>query len=68
MGQGTGLRLFVRHANGLGACFAPSLLRKLGSGPAFSHEHPKPLAAPGVREETIFGVQGERQLRDAAPR
>ncbi len=38
MGQGTGLRLFVRHANGLGACFAPSLPRKLGSGPAFFHE------------------------------
>jgi hypothetical protein len=38
MGQGTGLRLFVRHANGLGACFAPSLPRKLGSCPAFSHE------------------------------
>uniref|UniRef100_E6PM53 Uncharacterized protein n=1 Tax=mine drainage metagenome TaxID=410659 RepID=E6PM53_9ZZZZ len=37
---------------------------KTWGGPAFSHEHPKPLAAPGVREETIFGLQGERQCRD----
>jgi hypothetical protein len=35
MGQGTGLRLFVRHANGLGACFAPSLLRKFGAARRF---------------------------------
>ena len=35
MDQRTGLRLFARHANGLGACFAPSLLRKLGTARRF---------------------------------
>jgi hypothetical protein len=60
MDQGTGLRLFVRHANGLGACSAPSLPSKLGSGPAFSHE-------PGAILTKIHG-DGVAGLRSGVQR
>ncbi|SCC90973.1 hypothetical protein THIX_10014 [Thiomonas sp. X19] len=40
------------------------LIMAMFSGYRVTHEHPKPLGAPGVREETIFGLQGERQCRD----